>query len=530
MKRREFLRNAAPAATILPALINGFSVKAFGEGSAMMELLANPTTSTDHVLVLIQLNGGNDGLNMVVPLDLYSEYNNARTNISIPNASILRLNGYDKSGLNPAMTGMQRMYNDGLLKVIQGAGYPAPSFSHFRATDIWMSASDSNQAVNSGWMGRYLNYEYPNFPNGYPNATDTDPLAIQIGSVTSLTLQGPAVSMGMSISNPSTFYNLINGVQDPVPNTPAGDELAFVRQVVKQTQKYSDIIKTSYNQGTNLTTYPAQNSLGDQLKIVARLIKGGLKTRVYMVNFGGFDTHATQVNALDHSTGTHATLLGRVSDAIKAFQDDLKALSIDDRVMGLTFSEFGRRIKSNASNGTDHGAAAPMFVFGKNVMPGVLGNTPNIPANATFNDNVAMQYDFRSVYATLLENWLCIPRGAFQQIMLKTPTDAALQTLPLVNAGQCKIINPSQSGDKLIDNYPNPFSQETTIRFRTSGGHTSIQVFDTMGRALALLTDKDYAPGSYTIKWNSGALPYGVYYARLQNGVDGQVCTMLKQR
>jgi uncharacterized protein (DUF1501 family) len=379
-------------------------------------------------------------------------------------------------------------------------------------------------------MGRYLNYEYPNFPNGYPNSTMTDPLAIQIGSVTSLTLQGPEVSMGMSISNPTSFYQLINGVTDPAPNTPAGQELTYVRLVARQTSSYLDTVKNKYNAGTNMATYPANNSLGDQLKIVARLIKGGCKTRVYMVSTGGFDTHFNQVNSTDKNTGAHAVLLKRVSDAIKGFQDDLKLLSIDDRVVGMTFSEFGRRVKSNGSVGTDHGAGAPVIVFGKKVTGGFLGTTPNLPTTATVNDNVPMQYDFRSLYATLLENWLCVKKDAFQQIMLKSPTDAALQTLPLVNAGDCRIINPNLSGTSLIDNYPNPFVSNTTLRFKSAGGHLSIQVFDTMGRAIALLTDKEWAAGSYTIVWNSGALPAGVYYARLQNGADTHVHTMVKVR
>ena len=226
MKRRDFLRNTLPAGVMLPSLVSGFSFRAFSADSNIMRSLLMPVTETDHVFVIIQLNGGNDGLNMVVPIESFSNYVNARENIYIPEEKVLPLNG--KAGLHPSMTGLHAMYNKGLLKVVQSVGYPQPSYSHFRATDIWMSASDSNAEVNTGWAGRYLNYEYPNFPNGYPNATMKDPLAIQIGSSTSLTLQGPAVNMGMSISNTSNFYNLINGIQDPAPNTPAGKELTYI--------------------------------------------------------------------------------------------------------------------------------------------------------------------------------------------------------------------------------------------------------------------------------------------------------------
>lgn len=524
MKRRDFLRNAVPAGIVLPSLVGGFSFKAFGADSAFAQSLMMPATETDHILVIIQLNGGNDGLNMVIPLENFSNYANARSNIYIPEDKVLKLTGVTKAGLHPAMTGLHNMYNEGKLNIVQSVGYPQPSFSHFRATDIWMSASDTTNVVNSGWAGRYLDYEYPNFPNGYPNSSMTDPLAIQIGSSTSLTLQGPAVSMGMSISNPSNFYNLINGVQDPAPNTPAGKELKFVRQVAQQTQQYAAVVKDAAAKVPQQVTYPTGNSLGDQLKIVARLIKGGLQTRVYMVSFGGFDTHATQVNAADTTTGTHAILLGRVSDAIKAFQDDLKFLGVEERVVGVTFSEFGRRIKSNGSSGTDHGAAAPLFVFGKNVMGGVTGNTPNFGTSVTFNDNIPFQYDFRSIYATLLANWLCVPEKDLQQVMLKN-----FQTLPLVNSASCKKAM-NISGENLISNYPNPFTSSTVITFKTNGGHTMVQIMDTTGRVLGILTDKEYAAGTYTVTFNSGALPSGVYYARLQNMSVQQVRTMVKAR
>jgi hypothetical protein len=178
MKRRDFLQKTLPAGILLPSFMNGFSFRAFGMDSPELTSLLQPVTETDHVLVIVQLNGGNDGLNTVIPLEYFSNYVNARSNIYIPQEKVLPLNG--KTGLHPAMTGMADLYQQGQLKVVHSVGYPQPNFSHFRATDIWMSASDSSTIVNSGWAGRYLNYEYPNFPNGYPNSSMTDPLAIQI--------------------------------------------------------------------------------------------------------------------------------------------------------------------------------------------------------------------------------------------------------------------------------------------------------------------------------------------------------------
>ncbi len=533
MKRRDFLLNTLPAAALLPEVINGYSVKAFNTNSPLVQALMRGTTLTDHVLVIVQLSGGNDGLNMVIPVADYSRYFNARSNVAIPEARVLPIAGVSGTGIHPSMTGLQSLFNEGKAKVIQAVGYPTPNFSHFRATDIWMSASNSTQEVYSGWAGRYLNYEYPNFPNGYPNTDMTDPLAIQIGSTTSLTTQGPSVNMGMSITNPTSFYNLVSGTTDPAPDTPAGKELKFIRQVNQQTQKYSTVIRAAANAVTQQATYPTNNSLADQLKIVARLVKGGLKTRVYMVSFGGFDTHSVQVNAADTTTGAHATLLQRVSDAIKAFQDDLKFLGVEERVIGMTYSEFGRRIKSNSSVGTDHGAAAPMFLFGSSVEAGMLGVNPTIPANASVNDNIPMQYDFRSIYSTILEKWFCLDKTIVESLFPPN-INTQLQTLPLLKAGVCSGVTPPPPPDPtdvIVTNYPNPFTTSTTIKFKTEGGHTLIQVIDTLGRVLKVLVDRDYpTAGIYTVNFDAEGLAHGIYYARFQNGVTQQVRAMLKVR
>ena len=532
MKRRDFLQKSIPAATLLPALINGYSVKAFAADSPLVQALMQSTTDTDHVLVIIQLSGGNDGLNTLIPISNYSNYFNARSNVAIPQNRILAL-GSSGAGIHPSMTGLHTLHNNGMMKAIQAVGYPQPNFSHFRATDIWMTASNSNQEAFSGWAGRYLNYEYPNFPIGYPNTNATDPLAIQIGSTTSLTTQGPAVNMAMSITNPTSFYNLLNGTTDPVPDTPAGKELKYVRLVSQQTQKYSTVIRGAANAVTQQVTYPTNNSLADQLKIVARLVKGGLKTRVYMVSFGGFDTHSVQVNAADTTTGAHATLLQRVSDACKAFQDDLQFLGVQDRVIGMTYSEFGRRIKSNSSVGTDHGAAAPMFLFGSKIEAGVLGNNPDIPVNASVNDNLPMQYDFRSVYSTILEKWFCLDKTVVAGLYPPN-INAQLQSLPLFKSNiTCNVTTPPPiaTTDKTIYNYPQPFTNTTEIFFKTQGGHTLIQIIDTLGRVIATLLEKEYVGAtSDKVTFNAEVLPPGVYYARLQNGVTQKVWPMLKVR
>ncbi len=521
MKRSTFLRNSL--AVLTPTVISGNPIHVLNNHSMVEpEVLAN--VNNDRVLVIIQLNGGNDGLNTVLPINQYGAYYNARTNIAIPEKKILGLNGFDGTGLHPSMTAMQRLFNDGQLDVVQAVGYPQPNFSHFRATDIWMSGSDSTQYLNTGWVGRFLDNNYPGFPDNYPNEVDTDPLAIQIGSITSLTCQGPIVNMGMSISDPSAFYNLFDASDQAVPNTNAGYELSFIRRISKQTNKYATRIKAASDAVKQQVTYP-NSSLANQLKIVSRLIKGGLKTKIYLVNYGGFDTHAGQAVTTDTTTGSHANLLGAVSEAIGAFQNDIKNQEIEDRVIGMTYSEFGRRIKSNASGGTDHGAAAPLFLFGKNVRGGVFGENPTIPANVTVGDNVPYQYDFRTIYNSILKNWFCVKEADNQEIMLKP-----FGTLNLINAScAAEIKSPVFEKNTMIIAYPNPFSNQSRIEFKTEGGHTLVQLLDTSGTVIKLLVDATYSyAGINSVTLIGSDLKSGVYYIRIQNGIHQYVKTIIK--
>jgi uncharacterized protein (DUF1501 family) len=425
MKRRDFFRTSMPV--LLPALIPGISLRAL----ASPFLRPVQDDAAGRVLVLIQLNGGNDGLNTVIPLEYYDAYYKARTNIAIPENKVLRLEGFDATGLNPAMPELQQLFGAGKLSIIQGVSYPQPNFSHFRATDIWLTGADTGQVLPTGWAGRYLDREYPHFPQDYPNTGMPDPLAIQVGSLVSPALQGPVLTMGMAISNPNSFYDLI-GDKAPQPEASrAGDQLAYIREMSVKTDQYAGVIKKAAQRVTKQSDkYPVagKNPLADQLKIVARLVAGGLQTRIYLVSMGGFDTHARQTDATDTTTGAHAKLLARLSEAIYAFQDDLGFLGVGNRVVGMTFSEFGRRIQSNASGGTDHGAAAPVFVFGDGVRPGVIGVNPVWPATLTVNDNVAMQYDFRAVYSTLLEKWFRTDAAATASVLLKDYT-----ALPLIS-------------------------------------------------------------------------------------------------
>lgn len=521
MQRRNFIKNAA-AGVVLPSLFGRYNVEATGL-SPWLSALTNSATETDHVLVIIRLNGGNDGLQMVIPVDQYTNLSTARSNILINENQVLKLNGITGTGLHPAMTGMQSLFNEGKVKIIQGVGYPNQNFSHFRSTDIYMSASNYNENIATGWAGRYLANEYANYPTGFPNTQMPDPLAIQINEMT-LTFQGPAQTMGITVSDPSKPYDFL----DDNGNTPTGKmgkELIYLRNIAQQADKYGAIIKTAFDKATNLVTYP-NTGLANQLKIVSRLIKGGLKTRVYMVTIGGFDTHSLQVDATDHTIGTYANLMTQLSEAILAFQRDCEAMRIQDRVLGMTFSEFGRRIKSNGSFGTDHGASYPSFVFGTRLFGGMLGVNPTINATVGTGDSVPMQYDFRSVYASILADWFCVNSTDLNSIMLRN-----YQKLPIVNSPTCITdthdLNVA-AGLKLISNYPNPFSFATTIEFETKGGFTSVQIFDVEGQLIATPVSGQYTEGKYKVYFNGGHLPAGTYYARLQNGAISQVRAIMK--
>lgn len=541
MERRKFLKLTAPM-IVLPSVLRPFHV--FAENDIYDSGLR--TADNDRVLVKIFLNGGNDGLNTVIPLDQYSALSSARSNVLINSGQVLSLNGYTNTGLHPSMTGMRNLFNDNKLQIIQSVGYPNPNFSHFRSTDIWTSASDSDQIVTTGWLGRFLENEYPGFPTGYPSTSMPDPLSIQIGSSLPLMYQASGGNLSMVVSSPSVFNNTSDNQISPAPATPAGDELTYLRLVATQTKSYASAIQTAYaNVSTQYSGYPTAgtNYLADILKLIARLIKGGLKTKVYSVQLGGFDTHSSQVESGDTKTGIHAQLLTMLSEAITAFQADVEYLGIDNRVLGMTFSEFGRRILANDSLGTDHGAAGPLFLFGTGVKGGILGSNPTIPSTVTSDDNIPMQYDFRNVYATVLKDWFCLDQTEVDSIMLKNFTTlpiltTACSTTPDPDPDPDPTPNPDPVGIKTVDDvfgfnaYPNPFVNSFYVEISGVVGPLNISLFDALGRQIAVIAnEKNLRPGKNQYWFNGGeGLAEGNYYLRAENGSVPKVIHMVKAR
>jgi hypothetical protein len=247
-----------------------------------------------------------------------------------------------------------------------------------------------------------------------------------------------------------------------------------------------------------------------------------------MVDLGGFDTHAGQTDASDSTKGTHANLLSTLSEAIAAFQKDLEFLEISERVVGMTFSEFGRRISSNGGYGTDHGSSLPIILFGKNVQSGILGANPTISEMTTVADNLPMQYDFRSIYASVLSQWFCVSPDDLNTILLKN-----YQTLPILKSSDCtsSIHELNQmAGLKYIRCTPNPFMSKINIEYTTNGGHTQIDLYNSEGKIMATPLNSILPKGTYHLDLYTEHLAPGVYYCRLQNENLAQVATIVKIR
>jgi uncharacterized protein (DUF1501 family) len=508
MKRRTFIKKTTAASVSLPFFLYGNKLTAISQHALFNAM----NSDSDRVLVLIQLNGGNDGLNMVLPLDQYSNLFKARENVLIPEAQALGLT--PETGLHPVMTGLKQTFDDGKLCVIQNVGYPDQNRSHFRSTDIWQSASSAQEVESTGWLGRFFDGTVANYPDNFPNPEFPDPFALTIGSIISETCQGFAANYSLAIQDPFGLSPLLE--DDDVVTDPTqcyGKELDFVRTSIIQTNAYAGVISEAANKGTNLVDYPETNRLAQQLKTIALLISGGLKTKIYIANLGGFDTHANQVDIADNAQGAHANLLGFLSEAIQLFQTDLQMQQLEERVVGMTFSEFGRRIQSNGANGTDHGSAAPLFIFGKCVNPSILGANPVINDEVDPQEGVAMQYDFRSVYGSLLHQWFSVPVEDVQTLLYD-----GFSEMPIIEG--CE---PISSTDPILTTkalaikaFPNPFAESTVLEIESRGEFTRLSIFNAGGYEVRTLVNQYLGHGIHRFTFYPENLTAGNYFAHMR--------------
>lgn len=457
MKRRDFLKIAGATVVGLPLSLQGMEVGVLSNAALLEDLTGN----TDKVLVLITMTGGNDGLNMLIPKDQYSNLAIHRPNIMIPEDQILDLT--PETGLHPSMSALQQMFFEEEVAFVQAVGYPNPNRSHFRSTDIINSGSGANTYLKTGYLGRYLDTEINLGDNNLPSPTYPDPLAIVIGSRVSETCQGVISNYSQTISDPYNINPLATTIGGSPPPGYYADRLSHLQTTIEQTNEYSSVIEQAAENGDNLVEYSSR-PLSQKLKIIANLISGGLGTRIYVVNQGGYDTHHNQVSGNDTTTGVHADLLEELSEAISTFQQDLKLLGIDDRVLGLAYSEFGRRIQSNGGNGTDHGDAGPMIVFGSKVNPGIIGVNPTIPEVVTSAQAVQMQFDFRQVYRNILEGWFCTLYTTIEDdILFANFNNIGVLEDPCVNLISHTSEEEEEPAEKLIKLYPNPVKDRLFI-------------------------------------------------------------------
>ena len=507
--RRDFLRMSGLAAMGSGMMLGGFPVSAFSASPLLNSL--NTADCGDRTLVLIRLKGGNDGLNTVILRD-NDIYYNIRPTLAIQENELWGLS--PEYGMPTYTQALEPLWADGRMQVIHNVGYPNQNYSHFRSSDIWASASDSNEVVKTGWMGRWLENAYPAFTEAPP----VIPPALQIGVESNLVFRGPESNMALSVSNPQEFYQIAQTGQlynmDLLTNSAPDQELGYVRSMANSAFRYSESIQQAYNNGSNTGDYP-NNYLAEQLQIVARMIKGNLGTKVYMVTIGGFDTHAQQANY-------HPALLNALANSVKAFIDDLDLTGHSENVLCMTFSEFGRTIYQNGSDGTDHGTGAPVLLFGNDLGSTFIGSEPDL-SNLNQYGDPEFTTDFRSVYSTVLQDWLCLP----------TPeTDFALGESfeyieGLVPAGSPSIGSSDAAaliGHQANLEEPGVFNIKYAIKI---GGETRIQILSKDGHPLRTILNEFKAKGSYTLSFNplQYQLPNGEYIYRLQTG--GKVYTKL---
>jgi uncharacterized protein (DUF1501 family) len=546
MNRRKFINNGikACAATVFVEQIMR-SQSLYAQSSFLNAISG---ACTDNILVVVQLFGGNDGLNTFIPLDQYSTLQGVRSNVMIAENNLrfatavnngmatlgsrkTTTSKYADLAFHPAMEGLYNLFEEGKMSVVMGCSYDNPDFSHFRATDIWMMGADSNEFLSSGWIGRELESVYGGY--GFPDPSELlkhgyeDPLCINMGSVSPLALNDlTGVAAGVSVTSITNDYPLLGGYGDLAPQTCAGEELTYLRKVSVDTDKYNARIVSAASKAPD-SSFPksllyGNDRLSTDLRNVARLIKGGLQTRVYTVYQGGFDTHTSQVGSNTYD-GTHTSLLNSVSRAISGFQQDIEKMGVADKVIGIVFTEFGRTVRSNGGKGTDHGRSTPIWLFGSSLKGGRYGTNPVLlnPDTNKVETQVPIQFDYRSVYYSVLKDWFCLTNSQLESVFggpTKTAKYAS-QYHDLFRTGTVTSnadTSNTERLDKLNDIFPNPIEQSGVISFNTTGGSITLEIIDTKGNKVRSLMEKEINQGYHEMSFEKQDLKPGIYLVRMR--------------
>ncbi len=524
-------------------MVNGFPMKPFAN-TRIARTLANCEEVEDRVLILIQLKGGNDGINTLIPINQYDDYASLRPEIKVPDSGPEKyinldnsLSNADKIGLHPVMTGFKSLYDEGLLSIVQGVGYENINGSHFKGTDLWLSGGDGtpeNFNIKTGWPGRALQAMFPDVM-GTPIPDMLYPLGIQVGD--------PNPSLGFHTEtehqnvinlygqDPDGFYSLVQTIGGaPLLNIPAseyGEEIKYILGVEESVDQYSEYITQAFMAGINSSAVYPQNGFAFQLKTIARLIKGGCKTKIYLCSMGGFDTHGRQIPPEGTIlTGGHAGLLKTLSDSLRSFMTDLKGLELDDKVLACTFSEFGRCAKENGAAGTDHGTLAPMFIIGKPASAGVKGTNVDLGNLSNDNQVQGQQFDYRQVFGTLVQDWL----GGNETVMNEAMFDSYAK-LPIIDS--TFVVNPdcylgtvpSWEATPLSRSLvvsPNPATTHIEVAFRTDLSYAARLTVHSLGGRLVFGKNVEIRPGNNLFYVQINDLPPATYFVRLEHGMTGR--------
>ena len=439
---------------------------------------------SDRSLVMIRLKGGNDGLNTIIPLYDFDNYVSKRPTIHIPNNNLIKLS--DDFSIPSHMDSLMPFWKEGKMKVVHGVGYENQNLSHFTSSDIWATGTRNKSDMSTGWIGRFYDEKYFDYTVNPPEK----PLAIQIGSNANMIFRGDQRSYAFAVANERRLEKVAERGEffstQNLPDCTHGDQVEFLRKVSNTTYSYADVISEAFKKSNDFDSYTDSN-LDKQLRLVARLIKGGLGSKIYMVSLGGFDTHGNQPT-------THQALLTQLSKSIETFYNDLNYDGLDSKVLTMTFSEFGRRVRENGSEGTDHGSSAPVMLFGPALRgSGFVGNHPSL-TDLDRRGNMKHNVDFRSIYQTILTDWLCGDSKYINKAMLG-------ENYELLGLGFNCDDKEMVDYDSLL-NYHYPIysggKDRVHLSLRLKQNHNiSINVFDILGRQVSRVYNGELQRGEH---------------------------------